>query len=361
MNLLENNRIPSLDGLRTISVGLVVLSHYLPLAGSYDNWNLGMLGVKFFFVISGFLITNLLLKETEKTGSIDLTKFYFRRTLRIFPPYYFYLFVIFILSRTVANFPGGDFTAPLTYTSNYDVSTTWNLLHTWSLSVEEQFYLIFPFVLLFFGRKKVVVVLAALVLLSPVIRLTDHYFFSEAGKMWIYYGFHANADGLATGCLMAIFYEKLHQNRYYIRILNSKLFYIAPLLLVLTNSIIEPRRFYLGATFTISNILIVMCIDWAITNYKSNAAGRLLNTSPMEKIGVMSYSIYLWQQPFLNRDSMMWFNEFPYNIAGIVLFSSISYFLIEKMSLRWRSTLEEKLLRRKPKPPVLQPAHVTIG
>ncbi len=346
MNLSANNRIPSLDGLRTISVALVITAHFLPAFGNYSN--VGMLGVKFFFVISGFLITGLLLKEIDKTSTVNPIKFYFRRTLRIFPPYYFYLLVIFAAVKfNVISFTE-SFAPSLTYTSNYLVPNTWYLLHTWSLSVEEQFYLIFPFVLIFLGKRKIAWLLGGLIVICPFLRLADYQLFSESAKMWIYYGFHANADGLATGCLLAVFYERLHKNDLYLKILGSRLFFIAPILLVIVNSTIEPRRFYLGASFTISNALIALCIDWAITNYKSNFVGRLLNTAPMEQIGVMSYSIYLWQQPFLNHDNVLWFNEFPYNLIGIALFSSLSYFLVEKFSLRWRSSMEKKLFKKPP-------------
>jgi peptidoglycan/LPS O-acetylase OafA/YrhL len=251
MNLLANKRIPSLDGLRTISVALVIVSHLFPTLGNYSN--VGMLGVKFFFVISGFLITGLLLKEFDKTSNINLIKFYFRRTLRIFPPYYFYLLVIFIaLKFNIISFTE-SFVPSLTYTSNYLVPNTWNLLHTWSLSVEEQFYLIFPFVLIFLGKRKIAWLLIGLIIICPFLRLADYQLYSESVKMWIYYGFHANADGLATGCLLAVFYERLHKNEFYLKILGSRLFFIAPILLVVVNSIIDPRQFYLGATFTISN------------------------------------------------------------------------------------------------------------
>ena len=90
-----STRIPSLDGLRTISIALVIAGHLLHVVGFGESSNLGNLGVRVFFVISGFLITGLLLKEIEKTSDINLLKFYFRRTLRIFPPFYFYLLVIF--------------------------------------------------------------------------------------------------------------------------------------------------------------------------------------------------------------------------------------------------------------------------
>jgi peptidoglycan/LPS O-acetylase OafA/YrhL len=342
MPFFINNRIPSLDGLRTISVVFVVLSHYLYTIGLGDNYNLGILGVRFFFVISGFLITGLLLKELDKTSTISLSKFYFRRTLRIFPPYYFYLLVIFLFAQTgIFRIPKESFYSPLAYVSNYLVANNWNLLHTWSLSVEEQFYLIFPFVLLFLGRKKLVWTLLALIIICPILRLADYQTFSESGKMWIYYGFHANADGLATGCLLSIFYAKLHATKYYRKILQSPMFIVFPISLILINSQINPRQFYLGVAFTISNFLIAICIDWAITNYDS-LFGKFLNSAPMTKIGVMSYSIYLWQQPFLNNDNPQWFNAFPYNFIGIAFFSLLSYYIIEKSSLGCRQLFEKR-------------------
>jgi peptidoglycan/LPS O-acetylase OafA/YrhL len=342
MNLAKG-RIPSLDGLRTISVAFVLTAHFLYTIGFTDFLNLGILGVRFFFVISGFLITGLLLKEMDKTSTVSLTRFFFRRTLRIFPPYYFYLLLIFIGSKMgVFNIPSESFITPVTYTSNYFASDYWNLLHTWSLSVEEQFYLIFPFILLLLGRRQIIWILLALIVFCPFLRLIDFQVFSESQEMWIYYGFHANADGLATGCLLSIIYTKLHDFSWYRGLLNSRGFLIVPIFLIWFNSNIDPRQFYLGVVFTVSNILIAMCIDWSITNYQ-NWFGKILNSAPMMQIGVMSYSIYLWQQPFLNRNNPQWFNHFPYNFLGIAIFSTVSYYLVEKISLNGRQKLEDKL------------------
>lgn len=360
MNLTTNNRIPSLDGLRTIAVALVVISHFLPGIGIYNTMNVGMLGVRFFFVISGFLITGLLLKEIDRTESVNLSKFYFRRTLRIFPPYYFYLFVMFVAARFEVVPPNGSLTPSLTYTSNYFVATSWNILHTWSLSVEEQFYLIFPFVLLLFGSRKIAWLLVALIVAAPFLRLIDFQLFNATHPMWANYGFHANMDGLATGCLLAVLYERLHKLAFYRKLLGSKLFVIVPVAVLIVNSTISPVWFYLGVSFSVTNILAALCIDWAITNYRENVVGRLLNTFPMEKIGVMSYSIYLWQQPFLNHDSINWYNAFPYNFLGIAVFSSFSYYVIERLSLRWRGAIENRLFGEKTIAPPIA-AEITVG
>jgi peptidoglycan/LPS O-acetylase OafA/YrhL len=144
-------RIPSLDGIRAVAVALVLACHYGNDFGISDFFNVGDLGVRIFFVISGFLITSLLLKELKQAGSIDLKRFYFRRTLRIFPPFYFYLGAMLALSALgLCNLTFRGALPAFTYTSNY--WTEWNLSgfvtsHSWSLATEEQFYLIWPFVL----------------------------------------------------------------------------------------------------------------------------------------------------------------------------------------------------------------------
>ena len=115
----------------------------------------GALGVQTFFVISGFLITHLLLKELNASGTISLKHFYFRRALRIFPPFYVYMAVALVV--TLAGWAAGDlraFVVAATYTWNYLGGGSELLEHTWSLSLEEQFYLLWPAALVFLGTRK---------------------------------------------------------------------------------------------------------------------------------------------------------------------------------------------------------------
>ncbi len=343
MNLNANKRIPSLDGLRTISVFLVITSHFLYTIGYEDYLNLGSLGVRVFFVISGFLITGLLFRELEKTAKLNLPKFYFRRTLRIFPPYYFYLLCFLLASSIHLIETSRTYVIPaLTYTSNYIFPVDWNLVHTWSLSVEEQFYLIFPVTLFLLGRRKIVWLLTSIVVICPFLRLIDFHLFGESKAVWIYNGFHANADGLALGCLFAVFYDKLVDSVSYQKMLRSPLIFVVPIILLVVNSLINSPLIYLGMIFTISNFLIVLCIDWSIKNHESTIFGRFLNSAPMRQIGIMSYSMYLWQQPFLNQDFPFWYSKFPQNFIFIAIFSSISYFFVEKLSLKLRQTWETR-------------------
>src|SRR5581483_3548508 len=107
-------RIQSLDGLRAVSILLVIVSHETFTAGFPQNWGRylvwGGLGVRVFFVISGYLITSIILAEIDKTGRLNIKRFYYRRTLRIFPPFYFFLLIMGILHlQGYADFGLGDF------------------------------------------------------------------------------------------------------------------------------------------------------------------------------------------------------------------------------------------------------------
>src|ERR1019366_238747 len=148
-------RIPSLDGLRALSISLVIFAH---LCGTTD-WpfsqgtlsatrNLGALGVRVFFVISGFLICQQLIDESQAQGTVSLRRFWLRRSLRIFPPAFAFIGVMCTLNHTARFLEPGDLTAAVTYTMNYHRQHAWQLGHLWSLSVEEQFYLTWPLVAL---------------------------------------------------------------------------------------------------------------------------------------------------------------------------------------------------------------------
>src|SRR4051812_6041644 len=146
---------PALDGLRALAIVMVVCHHSMPFFRGNDRFPTGgLLGVDVFFVLSGFLITTLLLEERRDTGSISLRAFYKRRALRLFPA----LWVLLAVHAAVAHQAGWDMTtewhtilAALTYTTNWAPVFHWNLnadqVFLWSLAVEEQFYLVWPFVL----------------------------------------------------------------------------------------------------------------------------------------------------------------------------------------------------------------------
>jgi peptidoglycan/LPS O-acetylase OafA/YrhL len=142
-------RIPSLDGLRALSIALVLAGHSIPNAQwDWFLWKVfgnGDLGVSIFFVISGFLITSLLLKEHAEAGEISPSSFYLRRAFRILPPFYAFLVVLLALKRFgVLELSLRGWTEAVTFLRDYLSADDWWTIHIWSLSVEEQFYLLWP-------------------------------------------------------------------------------------------------------------------------------------------------------------------------------------------------------------------------
>lgn len=345
-----DGRIASLDGLRALAILLVVVSHLLSNFTSHLPY-LGNLGVKVFFVISGFLITSILVAEFEKTDTINLKKFYFRRTLRIFPAYYFYIFII-LLGKILSIYPIPltDFISAMTYTSNYFPTSSMELSHSWSLAVEEQFYLIYPGLFILLKIEKIKRVLIFVVFLAPLIRMLMMYLFYNGGNfsLWLVFAFHTNMDALAIGSLLAFYRKKLHASHYYQKFLNSSVAFIS-LPLIISAIFYDPKAFLFLFTlgWTILNFTIVLGMDWLIFNDR-RIFGKLFNLAPIKYIGVLSYSIYLWQQPFsIYSEHLIW-THFPFNLILIIVFSMTSYYLIEKSFLKLRKHSEIVLFRNSP-------------
>jgi peptidoglycan/LPS O-acetylase OafA/YrhL len=365
----SSSRIPSLDGLRAISILFVICCHLWANLTTHNHLTapplldgmviaLGGLGVTIFFVISGFLITNLLLAELAQTGRIHLVRFYFRRTFRLLPPYYALIATVSIGYAAgfvkAANWHNILIHA-LTYTTNYNALYFWYLGHGWSLSVEEQFYLLWPAVLLIAGTRRGFYLAASMLLICPLVRAHYQQLPAVQAMPWnLHYRLEFVGDGLAAGCLLARLRGWLHTRRMYLRLLNSRWFAVIPAIVLLVNSCLTPlQEALLGNTVIITGIAI--CIDRVVT-VRVGTVERLLNTRPIVFLGLMSYSIYLWQQPFLNPVTGSPIAHFPSNVLFAAIASLASYYLIERPSLKLRHVLETKLFRRtifSEKPPVL--------
>jgi peptidoglycan/LPS O-acetylase OafA/YrhL len=342
-----SDRIPSLDGLRAISIGLVIFAHLCGTTGfplGREIFNAGGFGVRVFFVISGFLITGILLKELDKTATINLKKFYYRRTLRIFPPYYFFLAIVGLVSLTgILQLPLGEWLSSVFYINNFTTASTWELGHTWSLAVEEQFYLLMP-ALFLFGKRRAFFVLCLIVILCPFIRLVSFSLFPDSDLRWVTFGFQANADSLAVGCILAFGRTMFWQNRIYQKVMNSRLFFAVPVLAIALNLFDDHPKITFLVFITMMNFCIALCIDWAVT-FHTGIVGKILNSRLLVYIGGLSYSIYLWQQLFLNRHFESIVTSFPVNLLLTIFCAIVSYYFIEKPSLNLRQKYENRLFR----------------
>lgn len=310
-----------------------------PLVKADYSWmgDLGNLGVRVFFVISGFLITTLLLRELDKTGRISLKLFYFRRTMRIFPAAYVFLGIVcvMVLFGLVEATPL-DLITGFAYLSNYYPERSTIVVHLWSLGVEEQFYLLWPAVLAFLPRRRAFLAAGAVLVVSPLLRF---------GLLWIpevrpYIptAFPTIADPLAAGCLLAGLREWLFAKPLYMRVLKAKWFWLVPLSVVALNAApwTKVNKLILQ---TVINILIAVCVDH-YTRFPGGLTGRILNAWPLQPIGVLSYSLYLWQQMFLDRLGTQWWHAFPVNLALAFACGFLSYKLVEKPMLDLRARLE---------------------
>ena len=335
-------KIPSLDGLRAISISFVLIAHMSGTRYFLKNeWleRLGLFGVRVFFVISGFLITTLLLKEFAGTGRISIKDFYLRRIFRIFPAFYFYAIVITILSlsRVIVLLPG-DILHAFTYTMNYHHPHSWYLAHIWSLSVEEQFYLLWPAALLIARPQRGIKIALGVVLLAPLIRIGSYFFLPEHGGIGLGQQFQMVADSLAVGCFMAGIYNWLGAQEWYLHFLSSNFFLIIPLTLIGTIALQDRPRIFSLAGMSIMNVAMAICIDRYV-RFPNGPIGMILNFRPLAFVGVLSYSLYLWQQPFLNRHSTSIHTSFPLNLFLTFIVAICSYYFVEKPFLRIKERL----------------------
>ncbi len=346
----ENRRyIPSLDGLRALSVLAVILGHTraefldrIPFNVSFRN---GDSGVAVFLVISGFLITHLLLKELRREGHIDLKRFYLRRTFRIFPPFYVYLLAIAILGFGHKVYV--TFTTMLvagTYTWNYiRVPDLWIVGHSWSLSLEEQFYLLWPASMKFFRLRTNLWIACGVILLSPVSRVVTYYAWPEM-RGYTTTMLHTRLDTLMMGCLLALAIDLGVGQRMKAIALHSASPILAIVFLLGLDPAAEHRwdgRYVTTVGLSLENVAIAVVVFYAVFRY-SSLLGRLLNTRVLRHIGRISYSLYLWQQLFTGPYTR-WF---PVNFVFMFVCAELSYLLVERPSFRIRERLASTAMRK---------------
>jgi peptidoglycan/LPS O-acetylase OafA/YrhL len=289
-------KIPSLDGVRAVSFLTVFLAH-----AGLDRIIPGRFGVNIFFLLSGYLITTLLIREREKTGWISLKLFYMRRALRIFPPMYaiFAATVLFLwATHQMTGITPGGVCSQLFYYQNYYFhgGIIPGLGPLWSLAVEEHFYLFFPpLMMLLCARLKSYERIAQwllgicgliLVWRCCVVAFMPH------GMQWARDASDTRADSILFGCVLAC----LKQTPVCDRIFERKRLerYIVPgcLATLLLTFWIRNPIFRETLRYTMQGLAIAPLLYYVI-HYPGTMIGRLLNTSVLSYIGVLSYSLYL--------------------------------------------------------------------
>lgn len=312
----KHKYLPSIDSLRAIAVISVIIYHcnasFLPG---------GFLGVDLFFVLSGYLISSLIIREFRETGKVDLWNFYIRRGRRLLPAVYFMITVILILmvifNKPLLEKSHLDSLFGYAYSSNWwyifhrlDYFDTFGAIspfkHLWSLAIEEQFYMIFPLLFLVTNlgtrKGKISDNLKFVVLVLIVLSLITHiYLFDFNDISRVYYGTDTRAFGLLVGVLGAIF---LPMDTLNVRAPKSKNLIISAislisiiLFIVIMFNISEYSIFLYYGGFLLLSILFLIIIIF--TGQQGTYMSLFMSFKPLVYIGKISYSLYLWHFPIL--------------------------------------------------------------
>jgi peptidoglycan/LPS O-acetylase OafA/YrhL len=329
--------IPALDAVRAFAVTLVVGAH----AGIGPG---GDIGVNAFFVLSGFLITHLLLKEYENAQNINLRAFYFRRALRIFPAYYVFLVFSYVVDQLQGDMRSREVIwSALTYTINYQHAFTRHseasIAHTWSLAVEEQFYLLWPLALLLLVRKGYRTVVTTLLCVIGLAALWRTWGF-EAGllsRAYVYNAFDARCDSLAVGCLVAAGLRTSGGFLLASKVGHNPIGPVVCVALVAVPYFVLPIDFKYGLGFTYQAIVVVVLL-LQLMQLSSSRAWSWLSWRWIGLIGTLSYSMYLYHQWGLgigdNFTSLPHWGQVVVGYFVTLLLAASSYFAIEKPFLR---------------------------
>ena len=336
---------PALDGLRGVAILLVLLSHaHVPLfAGAF-------FGVDLFFVLSGFLITSLLLIEHRANGRFQYWRFYRRRFFRLMPALALFLAAYCLLAPLI--WPGlddvyQDALVSLLYLADYGIAffdSPNTLLHMWSLSVEEHFYLIWPpllALLLRYCRGAVWRPIALLYLLSWVWRI----FWVVQGQQFyeVFFRFDTRMSGLLAGALLAALMVEKPQCIDWLRARMPYAMWL-PLAIVLLLELAWDNQGAMVWGLTVVELGTVVLLVAA--QQRDGLVFQMLNLPILVRLGTLSYGIYLWHYPVVRylRAEFAWPVVVVAGLALSTALAALSFYTLERWAMRYRDNLSQKAL-----------------
>lgn len=332
--------LPQLDGLRAFAVFLVCLHHWTEIGGE-----LGIIGVQIFFVLSGFLITGILLREKsavdsgEQTVGFSLRQFYIRRFLRIFPLYYFCLALFVVLDEFDARevgawhalylsnvffFLNGRFSDPF---SHY-------FAHFWSLAVEEQFYLFWPLLVLCVPIARLGYVIAAMILVAPISKAL---IYASGGTEFASHSvlLVSNLDTLGLGALAAWWQ---HTGRETPPGLVRPSRWLVPVSVAIIALLrVGTRTEWLFLLDSLAVAVVGLYLVLSAAEGFTGLAGRILSNGVMVYLGRISYGLYIWHMfapPFLRNILAAFGLPESWN-TGLIGFSLMTLWTVAAASLTW--------------------------
>jgi peptidoglycan/LPS O-acetylase OafA/YrhL len=348
-----NKKIKGFDGVRGLAVISVVLTHtgfwtYLVDRNYLDEALLPLLygatAVQVFFILSGFLITLLLINEYEKTGTVSIKKFIIRRTLRIFPLYILFLIIatlLHVFGRNVTSWSSLFYAYLYIYNFVPTKIYTFFLGHTWSLAVEEHFYIIWPIVYFIFRKMtKILVFLIIISILASIVVYYQLYLTELSNKYFINrWSFIAGYD-IALGCMGAIIMRSSSYMIYLNILFKKNIIFIFGMLVYISSVFLYGNYWFVDKVLSgyVRSIGILIMIIWLFSN-QDGFIVKVLEFSPLKYIGLISYGIYMYQGLFLAtgpyRDpSQSWPLDPSIGIILVVISAPLSYQYFEKPFLR---------------------------
>jgi len=330
-------RIRELDGLRAFAVAAVVIFHALG-----DRFPGGFLGVDIFFVISGFIITRVLLQEQAETNGISIKRFYIRRIIRLWPAFFALLLAV-VAAQTIENvivnkmeystYVLTTFAAAsaMNWIRAFDFSGGGILGHTWSLSVEEQFYLIWPALLTaLIGMKKKKILLIVISIASISILWRICLVLDGATAARTYNGLDTRLDALLIGCALAIFGAENIAARWVRTFIPVCLGFIGLAFTVTWQSI-----FLNTVGFTLVALMAALLVFSAAR--PDPIVTAVLGNRLAVWLGARSYSLYLWHYPMLHWMGLTGLPakiSIPAAVLASLLAADLSYRFVERPLLK---------------------------
>ena len=303
---------PALDGIRAVAVLGVIAYHF-----GYRWAPGGFLGVDMFFVLSGYLITSLLLAERERSGEIALRQFWLRRARRLLPALFLMLLVVTVwigLNTSPYELQGrrDDLLWTLLYGSNWhfiaagqdyfaQYASASPLRHTWSLAIEEQFYILWPLIVagaLWFNRRKDGVLAAICILGIVASTATMASIYSPGDPSRAYYGTDTRIHQLLVGCLLGILMQRLNWlGRFAGLPAVLSIASAIGLLIAFATLSDQSADYYKGLSVLLATTTAALV--WSVEMHPGTAIARILSFGPLAWIGRLSYGLYLWHWPVI--------------------------------------------------------------
>lgn len=315
---LTRNRLNGLDTLRALAIIIVLLYHYMVVVSKENTFGyatkIGWMGVDLFFVLSGFLIGNQILSAIAHQEKFSLKRFYIRRLLRTLPNYYVVLTLYFMLPVMLSGAETASLWRFLTFSQNFEFRPMATFSHSWSLCIEEQFYLIFPLIFILIAKSKNFILLAwAAIILGMLLgifaRIDAWYTYGESAINFrdyyqhIYYASDTRFDELLPGVAVALI-KNFHPQFFLNMIRRANWFFYAGIIFLVVLFYLFPHYHYTkenGYNFLLSTLgYSFLALGFALLTVSA-----LSQTSMMGKfripgaasIAIWSYAIYLIHKP----------------------------------------------------------------